>query len=78
MENSFQNYISTFNSLNDIDKKDEIIKNLKELFDYLKTINIFETGINALRENDNDNEEYLFYFALFKYINNSFLTSSLT
>ena len=31
---------------------------------YLKTINIFETGINALRENDNDNEEYLFYFAL--------------
>ncbi len=39
MENSFQNYISTFNSLNDIDKKDEIIKNLKELFNYLKTIN---------------------------------------
>ncbi len=39
MENSFQNYISSFDLLNDNDKKEEIIKNLKELFNYLKTFN---------------------------------------
>lgn len=39
MENSFNNYIESFKLLNDMDKKEEIIKNLKELFDYLKTTN---------------------------------------
>lgn len=39
MENSFNNYIEAFKLLNEMDKKEEIIKNLKELFDYLKKIN---------------------------------------
>lgn len=39
MENSFQKYIASFNELSSIEKKDEIIKHLKELFEYLKEIN---------------------------------------
>lgn len=39
MKNSFNNYIEAFKLLNEMDKKEEIIKNLKELFDYLKKIN---------------------------------------
>ena len=35
MENSFNNYIESFKLLNETDKKEEIIKNLKELFNYL-------------------------------------------
>ncbi len=31
---------------------------------YTEVINIFENGINVLRENINDDNEYLFYFAL--------------
>ena len=38
MENSFNNYIESFKLLNETDKKEEIIKNLKELFNYLKDI----------------------------------------
>lgn len=38
MENSFNNYIESFKLLNETDKKEEIIKNLKELFNYLKNI----------------------------------------
>ena len=38
MENSFNNYMESFKLLNEIDKKEEIIKNLKELFNYLKDI----------------------------------------
>ena len=38
MENSFNNYIGSFKLLNETDKKEEIIKNLKELFNYLKDI----------------------------------------
>ena len=36
MENSFQKYISTFNELTTDDKKEELIKHFKELFEYLK------------------------------------------
>ena len=57
MENSFQNYLSTFNQLTEFDKKNEIIKNLKELFDYLRTINDdIELTIYADYESD---EEFL-------------------
>ena len=57
MENSFQNYLSTFNQLTEFDKKNEIIKNLKELFDYLRTINDdIELPIYADYESD---EEFL-------------------
>ena len=38
MENSFNNYIESFKLLNETYKKEEIIKNLKELFNYLKDI----------------------------------------
>lgn len=57
MENSFNNYIEAFKLLNETDKKEEIIKNLKELFNYLKDIdNNFSYPIYEDYESD---EEFL-------------------
>ena len=54
MENSFQKYISTFNELTTDDKKEELIKHFKELFEYLKKINNIDYTLYDEYEDDDE------------------------
>lgn len=54
MENNFQKYISAFNGLDNNDKKEEIIKHFKELFDYLKKVNNIDYPIYDDYDNDDE------------------------
>ena len=54
MENSFQKYISAFNELTTDDKKEELIKHFKELFEYLKKINNIDYLLYDEYENDDE------------------------
>lgn len=54
MENSFQKYISTFNELTTDDKKEELIKHFKELFEYLKKINNIDYPLYDEYEDDDE------------------------
>lgn len=54
MENSFQKYISAFNELTTDDKKEELIKHFKELFEYLKKINNIDYPLYDEYENDDE------------------------
>ena len=57
MENNFNNYIEAFKLLNETDKKEEIIKNLKELFNYLKD---FDNNISyPIYEDYESDDEFL-------------------
>lgn len=65
MKNSFDNYVETFKLLNEMDKKEEIIKNLKELFDYLKKINNNNISYPIYEDYESDDE---FLSVAFTYI----------
>lgn len=54
MENSFQKYISAFNELTTDDKKEELIKHFKELFEYLKKINNIDYPLYDEYEDDDE------------------------
>lgn len=63
MENNFQKYILTFNKLNVNDKKEEIVRHFKELFEYFKKINNIDYSIYDDYENDDE-----FFFIVFTYL----------
>lgn len=54
MENSLQKYILAFNELTTDDKKEELIKHFKELFEYLKKINNIDYPLYDEYENDDE------------------------
>lgn len=64
MENSLRNYIASFTELEDLEKRSEIIRHLKELYNYLITVNGGEE-YPMLDEFDSD-EQFLDY--VFQYL----------
>ena len=64
MENSLRNYIASFTELEDLEKRSEILRHLKELYNYLITVNGGEE-YPMLDEFDSD-EQFLDY--VFQYL----------
>ena len=64
MENSLRNYIASFTELEDLDKRVEIIRHMKELYNYLIKVNGGE-DYPILEEFDSD-EQFLDY--VFQYL----------